>query len=89
MMGRTRTRRTRRSSAGWNCTTQLHNSHRNCSPTCSNLEQVLVWERRSLGSAAVLELAEVLESVQPLSAAEVLESVQPLSALEWVRRAEL
>jgi len=85
-MGRTSVHRNHRNSTGLSCNTRSHSFRRNRLPTCSNLEQVQVWELRSSGSAAVLELAEVLESVQPLSA---LESVQPLSALELVRLAKL
>merc|ERR1719422_1724722 len=80
LMGRTKSHRTRRNSTGWHCTTHLHSSRRNCSTTCSNLVQVLVWEGLSLGLAAVLEWAEEVE---------VLESVLPLSALEWGRLATL
>jgi len=76
VLGRTKSHRNRHNLTGSSCTIQMHSFRRNCLPTCSNLEQVLVWEQQSSGSAAVLESAEVLESVQPLL------------ALGWVRRAE-
>jgi len=76
VMEHTKSHRNRRNSTGSSCTIQMHSFRRNCLTTCSNLEQVPVWEQRSSGSAAVLESAEVLELVQPLS------------ALEWVRLAE-
>jgi hypothetical protein len=78
-MEHTNAHRNRRNWTGSSCTIQMNSFRRNCLPTCSNLEQVLVWEQQSSGSAAVQPLWE---------SAEVLESVQPLSALEWVRRAE-
>jgi len=71
VMEHTKSHRNRRNSTGSSCTIQMHSFRRNCLTTCSNLEQVLVWEQRSSGSAEVLEL------VQPLSALEWVRLAEP------------
>lgn len=77
VLGRTRSHRNHCMKTGPGCTTQLHSLRRNYWTTCSSLVQVQVWEVGLSGSAAVLDSAEVLESVQPSSAPELVRRARP------------
>jgi len=66
--------RNRCTKTGPGCTTHLHSFRRNHLTTCSNLEQVPVWEVQSEAAA------EELESVLPLSVLALALALAPVLA---------